>query len=147
MMKVLLVAATIATLAGAAMIDTAELKEAMDEAEDVDAALDVVRKDMREWGGDYKKVLKGMPPLKMIDNGINLAGARDLMGKKVAASAVAESIELQSLAKAENRLAAAKEDVHEAATTKNAVKRAQLEDLAEELTNEAVLHLDRTKTE
>merc|ERR1712167_38148 len=147
--KVALVALCLASIAGAAMIDTEELKEAMEEAEDVDAALDVVRKDMREWGGgDFKKILKGMPPLKLTDmGGINLAGARDLMGKRITDNAVAASKELQSLAKAENRLAAAKEDVHESATAGSAVKRAQLEDLAQELTQEAVRHLEETKTE
>merc|ERR1712159_460975 len=53
--------------------------------------------------------------------------------------------ELQMLAMAENRLEAAKEDVHEAQTAKSAVKRAQLEDLAEELSHEAVTRLEETK--
>merc|ERR1719335_89642 len=116
MRLVLLVLAFIA-LSGAVMtqagIDTAELKDAMDEAEDVDEALDWTNKKMKKWGGDYKTLLKGMPAIQLKDNGINLAGARDLMGKQNSASAVASSAELQALAKAENRLAAAKEDVHE----------------------------------
>merc|ERR1711943_62142 len=75
-----------------------ELKDAMEEAEDVDDAIDYVHKELHKWGGDYKTILKGMPALKLMDNGITLAGSRDI----------------QALAKAENRLAAAKQDVHEA---------------------------------
>merc|ERR1712159_726221 len=63
----------------------------------------------------------------------------------VAESTLASSKELQMLAMAENRLEAAKEDVHEAQTAKSAVKRAQLEDLAEELSHEAVTRLEETK--
>merc|ERR1711861_76121 len=126
-------------------INTNELKDAMDEAEDVDEALDWTNKKMKEWGGDYKKITKGVPPVVMKDMGINLAGARDMMGKQNDASAIANSAEMQALAKAENRLAAAKEDVHEAAATGSPVKRAQLEDLAQELTEEAAKQLDATK--
>merc|ERR1711988_237299 len=126
-------------------INTNELKDAMDEAEDVDEALDWTNKKMKEWGGDYKKIMKGVPPVVMKDMGINLAGARDMMGKQNDASAIANSAEMQALAKAENRLAAAKEDVHEAAAAGSPVKRAQLEDLAQELTEEAAKQLDATK--
>merc|ERR1711918_145091 len=117
--KVALVLLAMVSLAGAsrahAKIDTAELKEAMEEAEDVDSALDTTRDTLAAWGGDYKNILKGMPPLVLKDDGIDLAGARDIMGKKVSAKSISESAERQSLAKAENRLAAAKQDVHEAA--------------------------------
>merc|ERR1712093_167210 len=126
-------------------IDTAELKDAMDEAEDVDEALDWTNSALKKWGGDkahQRKVLKGMPPIQLKDTGgINLAGARDIMGKKNDAAAISESEELKALAKAENRLAAAKEDV-EAAAAGSPVKRAQLEDLAQELTEEAAKQLD-----
>merc|ERR1712216_441939 len=126
-------------------IDTAELKDAMDEAEDVDEALDWTNTRMKEWGGDYKKVVKNVPPMKMTDNGISLAGSRDMMGKQNDAELIASSAEMQALAKAENRLAAAKQDVHEAAAAGSPVKRAQLEDLAQELTEEAAKQLDATK--
>merc|ERR1712159_63216 len=136
--KVAFLALAITAFAGAVKIDTAELKEAMDEAEDVDDALDWTESRMKEWGGsNYKETLKGMPPLQLKDNGITLAGSRDIMGKTISMEAVAASAELQSLAKAENRLAAAKQDVHEAAAASNPVKRAQLEDLAQELTEES----------
>merc|ERR1711903_331467 len=96
-------------------------------------------------GGDFKKVLKHMPPLALKDAGVNLAGARDLMDNKVSNTMMASSKELQILAKAENRLAAAKQDVHEAQTASSGIKRAQLEDLAQELTEEAQHHLEETK--
>merc|ERR1711968_359494 len=148
--KVALVLLAMVSLAAAssahAKIDTAELKEAMEEAEDVDSALDTTRETLAAWGGDYKNILKGMPPLVLKDEGgIDLAGARDIMGKKVSARSISESAERQSLAKAENRLAAAKQDVHEAAEAKDPVKRAQLEELAGELTKEAVEHIEATK--
>merc|ERR1711966_174617 len=134
-LKVLVLAlafAAIATAAGVTVgIDNADLKEAMAEAEDTDSAL--------EW------TLKHLPPLALKDAGINLAGARDLMGHTVSDSRMASNKELQILAKAENRLAAAKQDVHEAQTASSAVRRAQLEDLAEELTHEAVRRLEDTK--
>merc|ERR1712139_689048 len=114
-LKVLVLAlafAAIATAAGVTVgIDNADLKEAMAEAEDTDSALEWTRKHLRNWGGDYKKILKHMPPLALKDAGINLAGARDLMGH----------------------------------TVSSAVRRAQLEDLAEELTHEAVRRLEDTK--
>merc|ERR1711988_1423433 len=128
-----------------AKINNQELREAMEEAGDTDSALDWTNKQLRTWGGHYKKILKGMPPLKLKDNGLSLAGSTDLMGNTVAESTLASSKELQMLAMAENRLEAAKEDVHEAQTAKSAVKRAQLEDLAEELSHEAVSHLEDTK--
>merc|ERR1711904_183275 len=138
--------AAIASAAGVAVgIDNADLKEAMAEAEDTDSALEWTRKHLRNWGGDFKKILKKMPPLALKDAGINLAGARDLMGHSVSESRMASNKELQILAKAENRLAAAKQDVHEAQTASSAVRRAQLEDLAEELTHEAVRRLEDTK--
>merc|ERR1712146_358420 len=112
-----LACAAMVSAAGVAVgIDNADLKEAMAEAEDTDSALEWTRKHLRNWGGDYKKILKHMPPLALKDAGVNLAGARDLMGNKVSNSAMASSKELQILAKAENRLAAAKQDVHEAQT-------------------------------
>merc|ERR1712100_982022 len=142
-LKVLVLAlafAAIATAAGVTVgIDNADLKEAMAEAEDTDSALEWTRKHLRNWGGDYKKILA------LKDAGINLAGARDLMGHTVSDSRMASNKELQILAKAENRLAAAKQDVHEAQTASSAVRRAQLEDLAEELTHEAVRRLEDTK--
>jgi len=145
--KMVIIALALAVMAEAVKINTAELKEAMDEAEDVDDALDVVRHTMRDWGGDYKETLKGMPPLQLMDNGIALGGARDIMGKVVDNSLLQGSAEVQALAKAENRLAAAKQDVHEAANNKDAIKRAQLEAVAEELTNEAVNLLESTKVD
>merc|ERR1711990_1281161 len=126
-------------------IDNQELKDAMAEAGDTDSALDWTNKKLRAWGGEYKKILKGMPPMVLKDHGQALAGTTDLMGKTVKNSALASSKELQILAKAENRLEAAKEDVHEAQTAKSAVKRAQLEDLAQELSHEAVARLEDTK--
>merc|ERR1711924_409778 len=94
--------AAIATAAGGtAGIDNTELKEAMAEAEDTDSALEWTRKHLRTWGGDFKKVLKHMPPLALKDAGVNLAGARDLMGNKVSSTMMASSKELQILAKAE----------------------------------------------
>merc|ERR1712188_224599 len=148
-MRLLLLALAMIALTGAVKvavgIDTAELKDAMDEAEDVDEALDWTNHQMKEWGADYKTIMNKVPPLVMKDMGINLAGARDIMGKQVDASLIAASAEMTALAKAENRLAAAKEDVHEAANAKNPVKRAQLEDLAQELTEEAAKELDATK--
>ena len=149
-LKLLIVALALMALfemvSGAKMaISTDELKEAMDEAEDVDDALDDTRHTLKKWGGDYKKILKGMPALKMTDNGISLAGSAGIDGHVVSAKEIASSKELQALAKAENRLAAAKQDIHEAAATKTAVKRAQLEDLGEELTEEAVRQLEVTK--
>merc|ERR1711981_593958 len=126
-------------------INNAELREAMEEAGDTDSALDWTNRHLKSWGGDYKKILKGMPPMKMMDNGMSLAGSTDLMGSTVSESTLASSKELQILAMTENRLEAAKEDVHEAQTAKSAVKRAQLEDLAEELTHEAVTRLEETK--
>merc|ERR1712093_389090 len=141
-----LACAAMVSAAGVAVgIDNADLKEAMAEAEDTDSALEWTRKHLKNWGGDFKKILKKMPPLTMKDAGINLAGARDLMGHSVSASRMASNKELQILAKAENRLAAAKQDVHEAQTASSAVRRAQLEDLAEELTHEAVRRLEDTK--
>merc|ERR1711924_35231 len=141
-----LACAAMATAAGVTPgIDNTELKEAMAEAEDTDSALEWTRKHLRTWGGVFKKVLKHMPPLALKDAGVNLAGARDLMGNKVSNTMMASSKELQILAKAENRLAAAKQDVHEAQTASSAVRRAQLEDLAEELTHEAVRRLEDTK--
>merc|ERR1712216_847095 len=128
-----------------ARINNQELREAMEEAGDTDSALDWTNKQLRNWGGHYKKILKGMPPLKLKDNGLSLAGSTDLMGSTVSESTLASSKELQILAMTENRLEAAKEDVHEAQTAKSAVKRAQLEDLAEELTHEAVTRLEDTK--
>merc|ERR1719161_2068785 len=92
-LKVLVLAlafAAIATSAGVTVgIDNADLKEAMAEAEDTDSALEWTRKHLRNWGGDYKKILKHMPPLALKDAGVNLAGARDLMGNKVSNSRVA----------------------------------------------------------
>jgi len=126
-------------------ISTDELKEAMDEAEDVDDALDDTKKTLKKWGGNSKTVLEGMPAIKMMDNGIKLAGAAGIDGHQVDADEIANSKELQALAKAENRLAAAKQDIHEAAATTSAVKRAQLEDLGEEITEEAVRQLEVTK--
>merc|ERR1712167_277845 len=77
-LKVLVLAlafAAIATAAGVTVgIDNADLKEAMAEAEDTDSALEWTRKHLRNWGGDYKKILKHMPPLALKDAGINLAG-------------------------------------------------------------------------
>merc|ERR1712216_1033797 len=116
-------------------------QEAMAEAEDTDSALEWTRHRLKKWGGDYKKILKGMPPLSMKDDGVSLAGARDLLGNKVKGDMMNDK-ELQMLAKAENRLAAAKQDVHEAQTATSGIKRAQLEDLAQELTEEAQ-HLGR----
>merc|ERR1711966_551235 len=84
------------------------------------------------------------PPLSMKDDGVSLAGARDLLGNKVKGDMMNDK-ELQMLAKAENRLAAAKQDVHEAQTATSGIKRAQLEDLAQELTEEAQHHLEETK--
>merc|ERR1712093_611084 len=102
-----LACAAMATAAGVtAGIDNTELKEAMAEAEDTDSALEWTRKHLRTWGGDFKKVLKHMPPLALKDAGVNLAGARDLMCNKVSNTMMASSKELQILAKAENRLAA-----------------------------------------
>lgn len=142
-----IIALALVVMAEAVKINTAELKEAMDEAEDVDDALDVVRHTMRDWGGDFQETLKGMPPLQLMDNGIALGGARDIMGKVVDNDLLQGSAEVQALAKAENRLAAAKQDVHEAANNKDAIKRAQLEAVAEELTNEAVSLLESTKVD
>merc|ERR1711988_63723 len=148
-MKLVLLALAMVALSEAAKvavgIDTEELKDAMDEAEDVDEALDWTNTQMKKWGGDYKQIMKDVPPIVMKDMGISLAGARDMMGKKNDAQAIANSAEMQALAKAENRLAAAKEDVHEAAAANSPVKRAQLEDLAQELTEEAAKQLDATK--
>merc|ERR1711998_573091 len=126
-------------------INTEELKDAMDEAEDVDEALDWTNKKMKKWGGDYKRIMKKhkVPPIDMKDMGISLAGARNMMGIKNDANAIANSAEMQALAKAENRLAAAKEDVHNAAAATSPVKRAQLEDLAQELTEEAAKQTTR----
>merc|ERR1711939_1068727 len=88
-LKVLVLAlafAAIATAAGVTVgIDNADLKEAMAEAEDTDSALEWTRKHLRNWGGDYKKILKHMPPLALKDAGM------------------ASNKELQILAKAENR--------------------------------------------
>jgi len=126
-------------------ISSNELKDAMDEAENVDDALDSTHALLKKWGGDHKSILQGVPALKMTDNGISLAGSADIAGHQLTDSQVASSAELTALAKAENRLAAAKEDVHEAASSKSAVDRAQLEDLSEELTNEAVKELEITK--
>merc|ERR1719218_201703 len=97
---------------------------------------------LKKLGGDHKSILKDVPAIKMTDNGIRLAGSADISGHQLTDSQLASSAELQALAKAENRLAAAKEDVHEAAASKNAVNRAQLEDLSEELTQEAVEQLE-----
>merc|ERR1712146_786997 len=98
-----------------------------------------------EMGWRLQADHEGCSPIVMKDMGISLAGARDMMGKKNDAQAIANSAEMQALAKAENRLAAAKEDVHEAAAANSPVKRAQLEDLAQELTEEAAKQLDATK--
>merc|ERR1711907_104704 len=62
-------------------IDNSELKEAMAEAGDTDSALDWTNKKLRSWGGKYKQILKGMPPMVLKDHGMNLAGATNLMGK------------------------------------------------------------------
>merc|ERR1711959_178926 len=112
--KVIFIALALVVMASAVSINTADLKEAMAEAEDTDTALEWTRDRLKSWGGDYKKILKKMPPLQM-------------------------------LARAENRLAAAKQDVHEAQTSPNGIKRAQLEDLAQELTEEAQHQLEATK--
>merc|ERR1719473_522388 len=141
-LKVMIAALAFVAAVNAASIDTADLK--MAEAEDTDSALEWTRHRLKKWGGDYKKILKGMPPLSMKDDGVSLAGARDLLGNKVKGDMMNDK-ELQMLAKAENRLAAAKQDVHEAQTATSGIKRAQLEDLAQELTEEAQHHLEETK--
>merc|ERR1719408_1169760 len=86
-LKVLVLALAFAAIASAAGvtvgIDNADLKEAMAEAEDTDSVLEWTRKHLRNWGGDYKKILKHMPPLALKDAGVNLAGARDLMLNKM----------------------------------------------------------------
>merc|ERR1712100_628777 len=83
---------------------------------------------LKKWGGDHKSILKDVPAIKMTDNGIRLAGSADISGHQLTDSQVASSAELQALAKAENP-----------------VNRAQLEDLSEELTQEAVEQLEVTK--
>merc|ERR1711998_205906 len=103
-----------------------------------------MHKQLKGWAPDAK-IMKGIPPLEIKDDGIDLQGARDLMGGAVKLTRLAGSHELQLLAKAENRLAAAKQDVHNAQTAKSEVKRAKLEDLAEELSTEAVRRLEETK--
>merc|ERR1711988_87937 len=143
--KVLFAMALFVAVVQAASLNTRELKDAMQEAEDTDSALDWMHKQLKTWAPDAKKVMKGIPPLEIKDDGIDLAGARDLMGHAVKIKTLAASHELQLLAKAENRLAAAKQDVHNAQTAKSEVKRAKLEDLAEELTEEAVKRLEQTK--
>merc|ERR1712196_747588 len=61
-----LACAAMVSAAGVAVgIDNADLKEAMAEAEDTDSALEWTRKHLRNWGGDYKKILKHMPPLAL----------------------------------------------------------------------------------
>merc|ERR1712205_286144 len=122
-------------------IPDSEVKDDVTQGDDRSAGL---RGRLKKWGGDYKKILKGMPPLSMKDDGVSLAGARDLLGNKVKGDMMNDK-ELQMLAKAENRLAAAKQDVHEAQTATSGIKRAQLEDLAQELTEEAQHHLEETK--
>merc|ERR1712227_540340 len=144
-LKVLFAMALVVAAVQAASLNTRELRDAMQEAEDTDSAIDWMHKQLKKWAPDAKKVLKGVPPLEIKDDGIDLAGARDLMGNAVKIKTLAASHELQLLAKAENRLAAAKQDVHNAQTAKSEVKRAKLEDLAEELTEEAVKRLEETK--
>merc|ERR1711981_859283 len=77
-LKVLVLAlafAAIATAAGVTVgIDNADLKEAMAEAEDTDSALEWTRKHLRNWGGDFKKILKKMPPLALKDAVSTLRG-------------------------------------------------------------------------
>merc|ERR1712054_462633 len=144
-LKVLFAMALVVATVQAASLNTKELKEAMQEAEDTDSALDWMHKQLNKWAPDAKKIMKKIPPLELRDDGIDLQGARGLMGSSVKLKALAASHELQLLAKAENRLAAAKQDVHNAQTAKNEVRRAKLEDLAEELTEEAVKRLEETK--
>merc|ERR1711988_1054079 len=144
-LKVLIATALVAAVVQSASLNTKELKEAMQEAEDTDSALDWMHHQLNKWSPDAKKIMKKIPPLELKDDGIDLQGARDLMGSAVKLKTLANSHELQLLAKAENRLAAAKQDVHNAQTAKSDVKRAKLEDLAEELTEEAVKRLEETK--
>merc|ERR1711918_308741 len=64
----------------AASLNTRELRDAMQEAEDTDSALDWMHKQLKGWAPDAKKIMKGIPPLEIKDDGIDLQGARDLMG-------------------------------------------------------------------
>ena len=81
MTQLLLVALALACLlemSAAASISTDELKDAMEEAENVDDALSETHKMLKKWGGDHKSILKDVPAIKMTDNGIRLAGSADI---------------------------------------------------------------------
>merc|ERR1712146_552280 len=131
-----LACAAMVSAAGVAVgIDNADLKEAMAEAEDTDSALEWTRKHLRNWGGDFKKILKKMPPLALKDAASTLRGPGILWGTQCLSPAWHPTKSSRFLPRL-RIVAAAKQDVHEAQTASSAVRRAQLEDLAEELTHE-----------
>merc|ERR1711998_454910 len=108
LVKTVVALAIVLVAVQAVKFNTAVLKDAMEEAEDSDNALQWATSHMKKWAGDVEEVMRHVPPLKLKDAGINLQGARDLMGKSINADA-SNNKELRLLAMAENRLAAAKQ--------------------------------------